>query len=210
MKLEVHVSTLVLAILTSAVTFVVVRRRYTTKLEALERKSQELEKRLTMDETTGVYSSHVLMDVLARNFLASRVSGKPFSVALIDVDDFGRINEEYSYDTGDKVLKQIAKLLNEYSKNPDQMVIRFKYGDEFLIISSGMDRCEATAHAEKMRERIAKMELRVKAGGPFFKLSISIGVTSWMAKDESPSAVLTRAEKALRHAKSRTNSVAAS
>jgi diguanylate cyclase (GGDEF)-like protein len=195
---------------TSVVTFVAARRRYTRKLEALERKRQELEKQLTIDETTGVYTSHVLMDVLARNFLASRMSGKPFAVALIDVDDFGRINEEYSYDTGDKVLKQIAKLLNEYSKNPDQMVIRFKHGDEFLIISSGMDRSEATAHAEKIRERIAKMELRLKADDPFFKLSISIGVTSWMAKDESPSAVLTRAEKALRQAKSRTNSVAAS
>jgi diguanylate cyclase (GGDEF)-like protein len=210
MKIEVHASALALTILTPAILFVAVRRHYMRKLQTLELKRQELERQLTIDEGTGVYTSHVLMDVLARNFLASRMSGKPFAIALIDVDDFGRINEEYSYDTGDKVLKQIAKLLNEFSKSPDQMVIRFKHGDEFLIVSSGMDRSEATAHAEKMRERIAEMELRLKAGEPLFKLSISIGVTSWTPKDESPSAVLARAEKALRQAKSRTNSVAAS
>lgn len=84
-------------------------------------------------------------DVLAR----SRATGRPVSLALVDVDRFKSINDQYGHVTGDEVLRRVVACLQAEIREEDRI---FRYGgDEFVVLSEGMPHSAAIASAERMR-----------------------------------------------------------
>jgi len=87
----------------------------------------------SIDFLTGIYTRS-RAEYYIKTLLSKQ---KPFSVIMLDIDDFKEINDQYGHLTGDKLLVEIGKILKQvYSKN--DIVARFG-GDEFIIVSESVD-----------------------------------------------------------------------
>lgn len=97
----------------------------------LRARTEELDRLATIDELTGLPNRRYAEDVLERELEHARRHDRPLTVALVDIDALRRINERYSDQAGDRVLKLVADLLRERCRRSD-LVARIG-GDEFLL-----------------------------------------------------------------------------
>ncbi len=84
-------------------------------------------------------------------------SGINFAIALLDIDDFKAINDNYGHDQGDQALMAVASCLRD-SIRPTDAVFRWG-GEEFLLILHNVDTSEARASCERLREQVALLEI---------------------------------------------------
>lgn len=156
---------------------------YTTSLEKLSNTDvlTGLDNRLKLDEIF-LYELHQM----------HRYEGV-FSILLLDLDRFKDVNDTYGHQTGDEVLKETARLLEDCSRSTDT-VGRWG-GEEFLIIMPKTSGENALLMAEKIRKAIAEHDF------PGAKdLTCSIGISSYRENDDAES-MLKRADTALYRAK---------
>jgi diguanylate cyclase (GGDEF)-like protein len=120
----------------------------------------------------------------------------PLSVALVDVDGFQRVNEEFGNSAGDKVLAELAGVLAETLRMPDK-IGRFD-GEEFLAVLPHTSLTEARKIGERLRNTAGSSKF--SADGKRVPLTVSLGVTQF-AKGEDLEQLLSRAQNAVREAK---------
>lgn len=124
------------------------------------------------DALTQLLNRRFLPAILARESEIARTEGKPFALLLIDVDHFKRINDEHGHQAGDRVLQQVAAILQNSVRSGDFV---FRYGgEEFLVLLVEMDPQHAQRIAEKIRKRMAAETLML-TGGQQIKVTVSIG-----------------------------------
>lgn len=152
---------------------------------------------LSYDELTGVYSRRAGMARLAEEFSRSRRYGAVFSVAMIDVDHFKRVNDLHGHLVGDQVLRQIALRLRKDLRDCD-IVVRYG-GEEFLLILPETELRNALVPLERIRRTVSR-EL-VHVGDVGVAVSVSIGVTTAFPLEEDLSEAVRRADEALYTAK---------
>jgi diguanylate cyclase (GGDEF)-like protein len=121
---------------------------------------------------------------------------KPFSIAMIDIDNFKTINDTYGHDIGDVVLVALANMFKRNTKGAD-LVARFG-GEEFCIALRDVDKKQAIGFFAKLRKNVA--DHVVRANGKEIRYSISIGVSFSDGSDIET--LLNRADDALYRAKS--------
>lgn len=143
------------------------------------------------DLLTGIANRRRTTFVLNQAILASQQTGRPLSIAILDVDHFKRINDTYGHQTGDEVLKRIAGDAAGELRSGDT-VGRFG-GEEFLIVLPDATAQTALLVAERVR-------LAIEAGGSTPCVTISVGVAE-LACGERSETLLKRADKALYVAK---------
>jgi diguanylate cyclase (GGDEF)-like protein len=107
-----------------------------------------LKRMANVDSLTGLYNRRVLMRHLEKEIEKTKRDGSCFSLMLMDVDRFKRINDRYGHSVGDKVLERISDILRHVTRKAD-VLSRFG-GDEFIILLRGARR----EHAEKLKDRI--------------------------------------------------------
>ena len=161
-------------------------------LEAANRQLQEL---ATTDALTGLPNRRVLETSLFEQQHGSISAKKTLSLLMIDVDHFKRVNDTYSHETGDLVLKRVAELLRSGTREEDT-VSRYG-GEEFVVLLRGASHASALAQGERLRAAIAG---DTQGQVP---ITISIGVATaraenWLAE---VSLLLSEADKALYVAK---------
>lgn len=161
-----------------------------SKLRALNRK---LERLSTTDRLTGLYNRLKLDEVLESEGMRSTRSGHSFSVILIDIDHFKRVNDQHGHQTGDLVLVDLAQLLRTGTRSTD-FVGRWG-GEEFIVICPHTDSAGACKLAETLRQSIQDHLFPVVK-----QQSASFGVASACPGD-SASEIVSRADKALYAAK---------
>jgi diguanylate cyclase (GGDEF)-like protein len=122
------------------------------------------------------------------------------AVAMIDVDRFKRINDDYSHETGDKILVQLAALLQQHASAmaPDGFCARLG-GEEFLLAAPVAAPRHAAASLEQLRERIEAH--RWSAVPPSLQPTISTGLVIAQDPGLEAGAVLARADHLLYLAK---------
>ncbi len=96
----------------------------------------------------------------------------PLSVALVDLDRFKHYNDTYGHLAGDQCLVTVAKALQRRASREGELVGRFG-GDEFLILWPGIDLATAVRNAERLRETVRVLDLRL-AEEPV-QVSVSVG-----------------------------------
>lgn len=89
------------------------------------------------DYLTGLYNKKTFHYVLNKTYHSSLVTGKPFAVAMIDLDDFKLINDTFGHLAGDKALQQLAQVMMNNMKELDCSLFRLG-GDEFSIIFNNL------------------------------------------------------------------------
>jgi diguanylate cyclase (GGDEF)-like protein len=123
-----------------------------------------------------------------------------FTVLLIDIDDFKRINDRWGHAVGDGVLVKTASIFQGMIRKQD-LVGRWG-GEEFLIIVPGP--CDAKALAERVRWQIA--EAKFSSGAISFGITVSIGVACAKSTDQIDE-ILKAADDALYRSKQTKNAV---
>ena len=125
------------------------------------------------DFLTGVYNRRFFYSDVEEYVQAAEETNEPYAFAMIDVDYFKKINDTYGHDGGDKVLKSIAKILNDNTKGSD-IVARFG-GEEFCVVLKKISKEEAVKFFVNLRAKVAENEVVIKKQK--IRVTISIGVS---------------------------------
>ncbi|MBI4808337.1 MAG: GGDEF domain-containing protein [Nitrosomonadales bacterium] len=153
-----------------------------------------------IDPLTKAYNRGYLKDVLVGEINRCKRSGQPLTVIMLDIDYFKMFNDDYGHLFGDSVLEQVAEALKQGAQRAGDYVFRYG-GEEFCIVTSGLNRDEAWQFAEKLRLGIYALDIENK-NSPHLRLTASAGF--WCVYDTSeitPSAPLLNADNALYRAK---------
>lgn len=148
------------------------------------------------DALTGVGSRRLLEDKLETECARSKRYKHPFSVAILDLDNFKTINDVFGHATGDEALKKLAECMKNQKRIPD---ILARYGgDEFVILMPETEANDALTFMERIRAKVQQIEVQENV-----TMTISCGVAQSMPDfSDSSSDVIRRADLALYEAKS--------
>jgi len=145
------------------------------------------------DPLTGLGNRRMLEGI---SNLLKAPSETPFCVALIDVDHFKRVNDNFSHMVGDQVLRQIADIVRENCR-PTDVAARYG-GEEFALVLSGMVRDVGARVCERLRDRIEQFDWATIRTG--LAVTVSIGLTADVCPADLKEA-LARADSCLYAAK---------
>ena len=147
------------------------------------------------DRLTKAHTHAYFEKRLAQEVARAKTGGK-VGVLMIDVDDFKGINDTYGHDTGNAVLKHVARTLAECVRASDVLGTVARYGgDEFEVILVGADRKGTLRVAERMVDALGSAKLAY--GGGKLRLSISVGGASFPEDAKSAHDLQLRADEAL-------------
>jgi diguanylate cyclase (GGDEF)-like protein len=155
--------------------------------------NKELARLSVTDKLTGLYNRHKTDEVLDRELHRSLRFDQPFSLILIDIDEFKKVNDNHGHHIGDQVLITIAKLLEEHTRETD--VIGRWGGEEFIVICTQTDQAGAVKLAENLRQAVQREEIPV-----VHQNTASFGVATYQLNDQ-PKDIIGRADAALYEAK---------
>jgi diguanylate cyclase len=102
------------------------------RIHALEAKLQHLSELVREDQLTGSLNRRGLDDVFERETARSDRRGTPLCIAILDLDDFKKLNDTYGHIAGDAALKHLVKIVKDTLRSMD-VIARFG-GEEFLIL----------------------------------------------------------------------------
>ena len=154
----------------------------------------------TIDALTRIPNRRATEVFLEKELSRAQRNQSEFSVLLIDLDNFKRVNDRWGHAIGDYVLVKTASIFQSMLRKQD-WVGRWG-GEEFLIIVPGP--CDVAILAERVRSEIANAQY--SHGAAAFGITISIGVACADQHDQIDQ-ILTRADQALYKAKQTKNSV---
>lgn len=150
------------------------------------------------DELTGLPNRRSGLERLETDLARCRRQSGDLAVAILDIDLFKRVNDEYGHAVGDAILREVSHRLRE-AVRPYDMLARLG-GEEFLVVAPDIALPEATGLAERLRRAISGEGFMVERTR--LKVTISAGVTAAREDDLSPKTALARADAALYAAKS--------
>jgi two-component system, cell cycle response regulator len=126
------------------------------------------------DELTGLYNRRSATARIEIETVRMSRTHSPFSILLLDVDDFKRINDENGHECGDAVLRHLADLLRSRVRVSD-VVARWG-GEEFLVILPDTDREGAAVLAEQVRQGVASSHLDFASRDVSFTVTVGVNV----------------------------------
>ena len=151
------------------------------------------------DPLTGLHNRRYMSGQLASLVRRATCGGDPVAALLIDVDHFKRINDTFGHDVGDEVLREFAVRLATNVRAVD-LACRFG-GEEFVVIMPDTKLEDASRIAERLRGHISGSPFRVAGVEEPLTVTISIGVAATLGEDDTPEALVKRADGAVYQAK---------
>lgn len=123
----------------------------------VQKDQKHLEKLSQVDQLTQVFNRRRIEDIFETIFYESKKFNVTFSLIILDIDHFKKINDAFGHLFGDFVLKEVSKSLKNSIRETDFLG---RYGgEEFLIITKNCDKKAANKLAEKLRINIANIKL---------------------------------------------------
>jgi diguanylate cyclase (GGDEF)-like protein len=147
------------------------------------------------DYLTGFYNRRYLFDLGNRYIQFMNESSPHITVAMIDIDHFKKINDQYGHHAGDIVLQHVSGILSEKLADTD-IVCRFG-GDEFCMLSTTVKVDKVKPTFERIRNRFKNEKIDI--GKATISITVSIGVATQIA--DSLEATINRADELLYQAK---------
>ncbi len=171
----------------------VIANQLATALANLD--SQEsLREQTVRDPLTGLFNRHYFNSIIAPELSRSDRYARPFTVMMIDVDNFRAVNNRFGHLMGDEVLQEVSRLLLEQVRTSDR-VIRYG-GDEFLVFMPETEEGEAGLVAARLREQMAHLPRRTGVGE--ITMGLSIGIYTRRPREKwSLEAILEEADRRL-------------
>lgn len=146
------------------------------------------------DELTGLPNRRALDEFLARAWEDALAHGRPLSCVLLDLDHFKAVNDTHGHETGDRVLRAVAQVLQRHCRG-DDLLARWG-GEELVLVCPEVEPAAAAALAERMRAAVQHLE----EGLP--EVTLSGGVAQACgAHADAVGAMMRAADRALLQAK---------
>jgi len=151
----------------------------------------------TRDDLTGTLNRYSLISALEEGFKKARMSRKPLSAIVLDIDQFKSVNDTFGHAVGDLVLKETAKVAQSAVRG-DDFIGRFG-GDEFMAVLWDSSLTNACIVAERIRSKIEKHNFIYE--GKRIPVTVSLGVCSLDDSIQSVGTFFERADAAQYNAK---------
>ncbi|MFT5635708.1 MAG: diguanylate cyclase (GGDEF)-like protein/PAS domain S-box-containing protein [Cognaticolwellia sp.] len=171
---------------------------FSSDVTELYKLKEEFKKLANTDPLTNLYNRRFFTEQAEKEYNRAKRYSLSLTVISIDIDHFKNINDKLGHPAGDQVLIEVAKQLKTNLRQID--ILARIGGEEFSIL---LPETSATA-GMKLAERIRTEQSNLKIIGDWqgeIKLSVSIGVSSFLVDDESFDSMFSRADKALYQAK---------
>ncbi|MEA3368236.1 MAG: diguanylate cyclase [Planctomycetota bacterium] len=163
------------------------------RLEVANRRLEEL---ATTDDLTGLWNRRYFLDMLSRECRRTARTGADLALAMVDVDRFKVVNDTHGHPFGDRVLREVAKVMQHEARAAD-LVARFG-GEEFMVLMPETGARDAATAGDRLRRRIA--DRPVSDGASTARVTVSVGVTS-LDGAVDPTGLLRHVDEALYAAK---------
>ncbi|MEY3774205.1 MAG: hypothetical protein RLZZ129_985 [Verrucomicrobiota bacterium] len=169
--------------------------RYALKLgDTLE----ELRRLATRDQLTGLFNRREFERMLQVQKSQADSAKTEFSLVLVDIDHFKRVNDQHGHPAGDEDLREIARRLLGAVRGNDQ-VARIG-GEEFAVTMPGTPKQAAAAVARRLSESVRSRPIVVREGLEL-PITLSVGVANHPADVSAKADIVMAADKALYEAK---------
>lgn len=150
-----------------------------------------------IDPLTGLNNRRYLQEYTEKIVAGVLRRGKSIGLIMCDLDYFKQVNDTYGHNAGDTVLKEVSKAIKQTIREAD-VVIRFG-GEEFLAVLLDVDEGESMKIAEKIRENIEQLRIKLTEG--IIQKTISLGVSEFPTDTETLWSCIKFADVALYRAK---------
>jgi diguanylate cyclase len=158
---------------------------------------QELKFLATIDPLTKIANRHELLRIGTLEFDRAKRFKKAFSILMLDIDFFKKVNDTYGHLNGDKALVAVAQTSKSGIRKVD-FIARFG-GEEFVMILPETSIRSAEALAKKLLQKIATIKIPFKE--TYYSFTVSIGASIWNEHDSNIDNVIKRADDNLYKAK---------
>lgn len=160
--------------------------------------NKQLQRLASIDPLTGLQNRRMFSLTLHREWRRALRSSGNLSLYMIDIDHFKKLNDSLGHSAGDACLRSFGAVLSRVFCRATDYVARFG-GDEFVVLSAGMNMVEAVRQGERVLHAVRDLEL----AGKDLHVTASIGVCSVIAHDDANEQdLLAAADTALYRAKS--------
>jgi diguanylate cyclase (GGDEF)-like protein len=151
------------------------------------------------DELTGLFNHRRFQEVVTAEVGRSKRFEQGLGLLMLDLDDFKEINDTYGHQQGDVVLREVARVLRETSREIDEPA---RYGGEELAVALPQTDLEGAYNlAERVRERVEALEITRLDGGGVLKVTASLGVAALPDSAGTKQELIAAADAALYEAK---------
>ena len=161
------------------------------------RQSRRMSAMAMTDELTQIANRRHIFQFAEQQIAQSKRYRSPFTVLVMDIDYFKRINDTYGHNAGDLVLQKLAKAMTGELREGDKL--GRTGGEEFLAVLPMTEYRSAMDVAERLKTAVAQLEF--KTIDPALTVTVSIGVAQWREGDNNVSLIMRRADDALYRAK---------
>ena len=179
--------------------------RLSSKVSSLEVALKKAKKESLTDGLTGIYNRKAFDEYLKNLVEQNAVFHSPFSMLMLDIDDFKKINDTYGHQIGDRIILAMVQKCEQFIRKVDYFS---RYGgEEFVIILTGASLKNGLKKARQICKSIAQAQYSIdnahdiaRQGGTELSFTVSIGVSAYQ-KGDTEATVTERADKALYLAK---------
>lgn len=168
------------------------------RIDSLEGELQQLSQQLIEDPLTGALNRRGLDAAFTREAARARRHGRPLAAALLDLDHFKRINDDYGHDAGDRVLRALVQLARRMVR-PSDVIARLG-GEEFMLLLPDTPGAQSGVVVQRLLDAFRGQTLLRDAQGRRVELTFSAGVGELCPK-ESFNQFYQRVDAALLRAK---------
>jgi diguanylate cyclase (GGDEF)-like protein len=176
----------------------------------------EQAERLSMtDALTGTGNRRSLEVTLAKEIERARRYGRSISVLMVDIDRFKRVNDDFGHTTGDQVLVEVSRRIEDSVRSGIDSVVRYG-GEEFVVVLPETDQAGARAAGERVRATVADglftqwesdalLDLtdETERSAASIRLTLSVGSASFPLGGQEPDELVHAADLAMYVAKAK-------
>lgn len=157
---------------------------------------QKAIKFMQRDELTGLRNGSYYHDVVDLEIKRAQRYKKPFSLLIIDVDNFDVINRQHGRSIGDAVLIEIANRINIKARTSD--IVYRNGGDKFLVFLPNTENLKAVEAAERIKDFVLSKQFIIENNN--IEFTVSAGAVT-VTYEDTANKLMDRANKSLFHAK---------
>ncbi len=167
----------------------------TNEVSRLREHLEQVRREAMTDALTTLANRKALDEGLMRACAEADATGKPMSMAVVDIDHFKRFNDTWGHQTGDQVIRYVASVMGRVGEHP-RLAARYG-GEEFAVLFPREEMAEVARELDAIRREIGSRTLKRRSTNEDLgAVTVSVGVAQYL-KGEGPAGLIERADAAL-------------
>lgn len=147
------------------------------RIEAVISRRRYFEEIAMKDAMTGLQNVRVFKSKLQLFFDIAQRYGRVFSVAVLDIDGFKKINDTFGHTAGDRILKEFSNVMTGIFRRPDVLV---RYGgDEFVVLLPESNEAQSAIAIGRLRKSLEGKSFEVSEDGEKISVTFSAGISTY-------------------------------